>query len=369
MSVDAPPVARRPSARLSDKMSRVLRAAVGVIVILTLVCGGARRAAGQSSNSVAAESLFQEARKLLAAGRYTEACEKLASSEEIDPAVGTLLNLARCYEKIGRTASAWAIYRKAITAAKQAGQGERERAARRAAESLEPRLSRLTVNVPADLSPAKVQVVRDGEAMPPELWGAVVPVDPGEHKISVTAVDKKPWSASVVVAPGASQQVNVTSLQPVEPESAPAEVSPIKRAPVEPESVQAAPGPAEAPARHSFWNSQKSVATVVSAIAVAGIVVGAVETVGYLNKKDQADSICPGNRCEQGPYNQAVSLLDDARSARTIAIVSGSVGAAALVGAAVLWFASGDGSAPTAATALVPFASARGAGLRWLVDF
>src|SRR5262249_32964060 len=77
---------------------------------------------GQSSNQVAAESLFREARRLVDAGRYAQACEKFSASQKLDPAVGTLLNLGLCYEKIGRTAAAWATYHEASAAAKATGQ-------------------------------------------------------------------------------------------------------------------------------------------------------------------------------------------------------------------------------------------------------
>src|SRR5260221_4825909 len=81
-----------------------------------------RSAQAQTSNQAAAESLFSEARALLKAKRYAEACAKLVVSQRLDPGVGTLLNLALCYEQGGQTASAWATYREAAAAAKTARQ-------------------------------------------------------------------------------------------------------------------------------------------------------------------------------------------------------------------------------------------------------
>src|ERR1035438_7696858 len=89
--------------------------AVGITA--TLASGPEARAQTASNTNVAAEALFEEARSLLAAGKYAEACPKFADSERLGPSVATLLNLANCWEKSGRTATAWATYREAASAA------------------------------------------------------------------------------------------------------------------------------------------------------------------------------------------------------------------------------------------------------------
>src|SRR5437762_4686516 len=109
-----------------------------------------RGAWGQSGETsrTAAETLFIEAKKLMEAKRFDEACPKFADSQRLDPGVGTLLNLALCYERQGKVASAWSTYRDAASAARTAGQADRENMARQRASALEPRLSRLTVAIP-----------------------------------------------------------------------------------------------------------------------------------------------------------------------------------------------------------------------------
>ncbi len=53
-----------------------------------------------------ADRLFQEGRDLLAAGKPDEACAKFELSIKKDPrAVGTLLNLALCNERLGKLAT------------------------------------------------------------------------------------------------------------------------------------------------------------------------------------------------------------------------------------------------------------------------
>jgi hypothetical protein len=106
---------------------------------LVFLSAASVRAAG-STDKVSAEALFDEGRKLMAAGKFADACPKFEASQELDPGVGTMLNLADCYEKTGRTASAWAEFRETVSAAHNAGSRDREEIARGRANDLEQKL-------------------------------------------------------------------------------------------------------------------------------------------------------------------------------------------------------------------------------------
>src|SRR6186713_2867899 len=101
-----------------------------------------------AGDKVAAESLFADGRRLLAQGKFAEACPKFAESQRLDPAIGTLLNLADCYEKVGRTASAWAAFREAAALSHHGGDAKREAVAKERAAALEAQLSTLAIAVP-----------------------------------------------------------------------------------------------------------------------------------------------------------------------------------------------------------------------------
>jgi tetratricopeptide (TPR) repeat protein len=94
-----------------------------------------------------ADALFQEGRRLLEAGEVATACPKFEESQRLDPGLGTLLNLANCYERTERLASALAAFRSAEEGARAAGDRTREREASDRARALESRVSRVTIKL------------------------------------------------------------------------------------------------------------------------------------------------------------------------------------------------------------------------------
>lgn len=77
-----------------------------------------------------AQALFEEGRLLMVQDLYVKACPKFEESQRLDPAVGTLLNLAICEEKAKRKDRACAHYAEVVTMCQQKGQADRERFAR-----------------------------------------------------------------------------------------------------------------------------------------------------------------------------------------------------------------------------------------------
>src|ERR1051326_9215354 len=97
-----------------------------LLVVTAVLLAAPVHAEPTASDKAAAEGLFGDARKLMEAGNYREACPKLEASQRLDPGVGTLLNLADCYEHSGRTASAWMEFLEAASAARESGSADRE---------------------------------------------------------------------------------------------------------------------------------------------------------------------------------------------------------------------------------------------------
>jgi hypothetical protein len=331
---------------------------------LSFVLATSGLASAQSSNNqIAAESLFRDARRLLDEGKFAEACEKLASSERLDPAVGTLLNLGRCYEKTGQVASAWGAYREAVSMAKATGQADRAKTARAAADALEPTLPRLTIT--ASPSATDVRVTRDGTAVSADLWQVAVPVDPGEHAIAASAPGKKPWNTTVTVMLRDAKTVAVPELEqdPTQAAAAPAvsATSSIR--------VGDLPNPAADQPAPGFWNTQRVIGTALVGVGIGGVILGVVEGLKMNDKQDESKKLCDGacviqTSADEERFNRSRSLLDEARSARTLMLVGSIAGGAALVGGVVLFATAGSGSSPSARIELTPVAGFSDVGFR-----
>src|SRR4051812_18397266 len=96
-----------------------MRHLFGMVIVVSALAGRAHAQSGDSS--AIAEQLFVQARDLTKANQWAEACPKFEASLRYDPVLGTRLNLAMCYERIGKLVSAWSVYRESIELAKNAG--------------------------------------------------------------------------------------------------------------------------------------------------------------------------------------------------------------------------------------------------------
>ncbi|HEY2733078.1 MAG TPA: tetratricopeptide repeat protein, partial [Polyangiales bacterium] len=85
------------------------------------------RAQTSATDKALAENLFDRGIALMRQGQFAEACTQLEQSNNIEHGIGTMLYLAECYEKLGRTASAWAMFREASSAARAEGQSDRSK--------------------------------------------------------------------------------------------------------------------------------------------------------------------------------------------------------------------------------------------------
>lgn len=331
------------------------------------------------ADKAAAESLFEDGRKLSAAGDYDQAIGKLEASQRLDPGVGTLLYLADAYEKAGRTASAWVTFREAAAEAKRTGQPDREAKARQRGDQLEPKLSKLTIKVGAGADTPGLEVRRNGAVVKPDLLGAAVAVDPGVYVVEASAAGRKGWSTRVEIGrdPG-PREVTIPALEAAAPAPTGAATSAI--APPSTPAGDRDGGRRAAPDRDaptSGGSAQRTVGLVVAGAGVVGLAVTGVLVAMAVSKDGQADDHCDATTCRDA---EGVQLSKDAKSLADVSGITFALGGAALIGGAVLYFtapkpasrraesasrASSSALRPARGLAVVPAVSPTGGGV-WL---
>jgi hypothetical protein len=320
-----------------------------------------------AADKASAEALFNEGKRLMEAGQYAQACPKLADSQRLDPGVGTLLNLGVCYERNGQTASAWATFKEAASAAHGAGEAERERFARDRAAALEPKLAKLSVAVGADSVIDGLEVKRDGEGVPRSSWGLGLPIDPGDHTVEATAPGHKPWSTKVTVAASGSASVQVPALEPLPQAPAPPAAAPAPPPPAP--TTTPAPSPAPVPQTVIIYQGEQPhpgaaqrtwgiVTGVFGLLAVGTSVAG-----GVLAKSEYDKSTDPNHGSNGAPgcvngvcTQQGLQHQQDGQSIANVATWVFVGGAVFLAGGITLFVTapSGEPKAPRASLEVAP---------------
>jgi serine/threonine-protein kinase len=285
-----------------------------------------------------ATELFREGRTLMNAGRTAEACPKLEESQRLDPGGGTLLNVALCHELQGRTATAWSDFHDALTTAQHDGRSDRALAAENHIRDLEPRLTRLTLEIPPEARLPGLTVRRDGVEVAVATWNLASPVDPGDHVVEAEAPGRSPWRATIAVSgEGTSRTVRVPQLEPVPPvptASPPVVVTlptPPSPPPAVPEHLAAAPHDAPSPNARPW---QRPIAVGVGAVGLVVLGVGAVFGLQAEKEWSDAQPFCSGGKCTT---SQAYGSWLDARSHASTATVACVVGGIGLAGGVTLW--------------------------------
>ena len=297
---------------LRSSLLDLRRAVPTAAFALTLAAVILRSTPALAGEEAAAEALFLEAKRLSAEGKFAEACPKFAESNKLDRGAGTLIHLGDCYEKNHQTASAWAAYREASSAAQALGRSDWEKLASARAAALEPKLAKLTIRVvePAD----KIEVSRDGSHTSPASWGVAIPVDVGTHVVQASAPGRKPFKTSVAInRDGDRDEVVVPKLDP------------------QPAGAAVSGSSARSDAAHpdGGGSSQRTIGFVVGGIGMAGLAVGAITGLIAIGKNNDSKKECPNaGAC---PSNDAVDNADGARqlgTISTIAFIAGGVSAA-----------------------------------------
>jgi len=262
-----------------------------------------------SADRARATSLFNEGRALLAQHRTSEACAKFDESEALDPGGGTLMNLARCREEEGRLATAWSEFAEARSMAVRDGRDDRRSEAEQQVHDLEPRLSKLTIEVDSSVLAPGFAVSLDGSPVRASSWSAPFAVDGGEHVVAATAPGKRAFHLTIhVEAERDRPRVAIPKLED-DPSSNAAE-------PPRPLGVQGAMG------------------IGVSALGVVELGVGTYFGVHAIQRHHDSNAGCYKSQCSPtavGLEVEAAHAADASTALVTLAVASAALGVTLIV--------------------------------------
>jgi hypothetical protein len=270
---------------------------LSVLAAVALVLAPARARAQSAEEKAAAEVLFDEARALMQERQYALACQKFAESNRLDAGLGTVLWLADCYEKNGQTASAWAEFREAQDMAAK-NHDAREKVARERADRLQPMLSKMTIVV-ATPGVSGLVVKRDVEEVGKSQWGVAVPVDPGPHKMVVTAPRKKMWEQSVFVPAGVNIDVPVPALANAPPPPPGSVVAP------PPDGAKEGIRAGAQAGGGGGGGGQRAIGGVIMGLGLAGVAAGTVLAVIANQSIAESNVTCKGG-CKSAAEQDAI---------------------------------------------------------------
>lgn len=288
--------------------------------------------AADAQQSAMAEQLFREGREFLQRGQVATALEKFEASQQLDPSLGTLLNLADCLQKLGRTASAWARFCEAEQTARLEKDQIRERTAAEHARALESKLIRLRVVVDPQSKPADMTVELDGKPLAMALLGTAMPVDPGAHRVVARAPGKRYWSSSLTLT--TAGETVVLAIAELVPEpvaaSSPAQAAPTPAPKPSPEPHLSI---ARTPVRTSTFPRPGLVTTICGAASLVALGLGTGYGIAARSAWDDAKNAgCSHGTCPTANAQSRSESAGRRADVATASFISGGI----LAGAAVL---------------------------------
>ncbi len=254
-----------------------------------------------------ADVAFARGKSLVDGGDTAGACEAFAESYRLEPALGTLLNLAWCHEQTHKLALALAEYVRARAQAEEAGQSKRVRFASLRIEALLKSVPRILV----ELAPADQQAVvsLDGAPVDRATLREPIPLDPGEHQLTVRAENRRPFQRQVRLGPqGGVVRILVPKLDALSATARPARET------------------------SAVATQSRTVGIVVGGAGVLAVGAGTYFGVRTFSLKRDSDGHCQGSYCD----DTGLELSRDAERAAALSTISFVAGGAAI--AVGTWF-------------------------------
>lgn len=287
-----------------------------MLVALLLSNGAASVSNASDPAQVLAQSLFEEARRLVKNGDLAAACPKFAESQRLAPAPGTLLNLARCHEQQGKLATARQEFLQVRAEARNSKRRDREAAADERLAVIEKRAPRLAIAVPEKSRIAGLRLRLDGVELAEASWGISTPFDPGDHVLEASAPGRTTFSTTFILKEAEPFTVEIPVLAPETPPPASSSASPA--------SSRAQPPP---------LSGRPVLGYAVAGAGVIALGVGTFFGIRALNRNQDSEASCVGGCDAEGARLSRDAMTDAwiSNAAIGMGIVGVTVGTAILL--------------------------------------
>lgn len=261
----------------------------------------------------------------MAEKRYPAACAKFEESQNLDPGLGTQLNLADCYEKIGRTASAWALFLEVEAKAKAVHQTPREQYARQRATQLASKLAKLTLEVRWPNHDESREIQRDRVVVRHPQWGVSIPVDPGLHSIQVVVQGQVLWSQEIKLNEAEHKTIVVPDIK--QDTKKMKEVKPVFAA-LEP-NAKSSSDQVMPRSNASYWWTT----AILGGVGLVSLGVGTAFGAISLGKNSDSKQFCQSNLCAP----TGVDLRRQSIQAGRVSTIALSAGGAFAITSLMMW--------------------------------
>lgn len=285
------------------------RRSLGVAIVLAIVTMGVAHADERAE----AILLFEQGVKEMKAGNTAKACESFEKSNKLYADSGTKGSLAKCYEKLGKLASSWLLWRELADTA--ASSDLRKDAAKQAGR-LDPKVPKYLVK--AAPTPGLVVMIN---GKPSGLTGLPVPIDAGAVAIVATAPEHEPWKSDLTATEGKTLEIDIPALVAVKKDIV----------------VQPPPTPGVDTSKRK---KRRTLAALVGGVGLVTVAAGGFFGFSARGKFDDANTTCGGSvdNCIPDRLAAAQAQVDDARSAANLSSILFGAGGALVITGAVLWF-------------------------------
>ncbi len=277
-----------------------------------------------------ADQLFEEGKAMLAKD-LAGACAKFEESLKFNSqAIGTLLNVALCDEKLGRFASASAKFAEARDRAKEQNMAVHLKAAEDHIASLADQVPHVTLKFSEPPLPQTTIVI--DERLIPFADIANHPIDPGAHDVVVSAPGHLSFKMHLEIAAGENKDLSIPPLE---------------------KSV-------------TVRSSRRTIGKITTATGVAALGTGIALAIVARRDYDSATEHCDRITTDDGQLrwqcnSEGFAGTGNARTLGNVATVVGGIGLVAVGVGAFLWLGGARDGEPR--VTVLPQVSPDGAGI------